>query len=112
MSENAWNPLPQGVLTDDFFHNLKLIQSAAHTEESEDVQVRRFLILGQEAALIYVDGMVSDTKIQHFLLQPALHAPPLPENGDLGENVIAEVYQKGYKKGDRILREAVVTVAQ
>lgn len=87
MSENAWNPLPQGILTDDFFHNLKLIQSAAHTEESEDVQVRRFLILGQEAALIYVDGMVSDTKIQHFLLQPALQAPPLPENGDLGEHL-------------------------
>ena len=33
------------------------------------------------------------------------------ENGDLGENVIAEVYQKGYKKGDRILRYAMVMVA-
>ena len=28
-----------------------------------------------------------------------------------GENEIAEVYQKGYKKGDRILRYAMVTVA-
>lgn len=33
------------------------------------------------------------------------------ENDELGENVIAEVYQKGYKKGDRILRYAMVTVA-
>ncbi len=33
------------------------------------------------------------------------------EDEALSENVIAEVYQKGYKKGDRILRYAMVTVA-
>lgn len=33
------------------------------------------------------------------------------ENEELSENVIAEVYQKGYKKGDRVLRYAMVTVA-
>ena len=33
------------------------------------------------------------------------------EREDLGENVIADVFQKGYKKGDRVLRHAMVTVA-
>lgn len=33
------------------------------------------------------------------------------ERDDLGENVIADVYEKGYKKGDRVLRHAKVTVA-
>jgi molecular chaperone GrpE len=33
------------------------------------------------------------------------------ENEELSENVIAEVYQKGYKKGDRVLRYAMVMVA-
>lgn len=33
------------------------------------------------------------------------------EDAERGENEIAEVYQKGYKKGDRVLRYAMVTVA-
>ena len=33
------------------------------------------------------------------------------EDEELGENTVAEVLQQGYKKGDRILRHAVVKVA-
>ena len=33
------------------------------------------------------------------------------EDEDLGENVIAEVLQKGYKMGDTVLRAAMVKVA-
>lgn len=33
------------------------------------------------------------------------------EDENYGENVIAEVFQKGYKKGDRIIRHAMVKVA-
>ena len=33
------------------------------------------------------------------------------ESDDLGENVIAEVFQSGYKLGDRIVRHAMVQVA-
>lgn len=33
------------------------------------------------------------------------------ESDDLGENVIAEVFQPGYKLGDRIVRHAMVQVA-
>jgi len=33
------------------------------------------------------------------------------EDEELGDNVIAEVFQKGYKMGDRILRHAMVKVA-
>ena len=33
------------------------------------------------------------------------------EDDELGENVIASVFSKGYKLGDRIIREAVVQVA-
>lgn len=33
------------------------------------------------------------------------------EDEELGENVIAAVFSKGYKLGDRIIREAVVQVA-
>lgn len=44
---------------------------------------------------------------------PNLHnAVQQVESEEYGEGKIVSVYQKGYKKGDRILREAVVTVAQ
>ncbi len=33
------------------------------------------------------------------------------EDESLGENVIAEVFQKGYKRGDKVIRYAVVKVA-
>lgn len=43
---------------------------------------------------------------------PMLHNAVMHvEDENLGENVIAEVFQKGYKKGDRIIRHAMVKVA-
>ncbi|MBQ0126264.1 MAG: nucleotide exchange factor GrpE [Clostridiales bacterium] len=43
---------------------------------------------------------------------PSLHNAVMHvEDENLGENIIAEVFQKGYKKGDRIIRYAMVKVA-
>lgn len=43
---------------------------------------------------------------------PSIHsAVMVTEDENLGENEIAEVFSKGYKLGDKILREAVVKVA-
>lgn len=43
---------------------------------------------------------------------PELHnAVSHIENAELGENVVAEVLQKGYRIGDRIIRHAIVQVA-
>lgn len=33
------------------------------------------------------------------------------EDENLGENVVAQVFQKGYKRGDRVIRHAMVVVA-
>lgn len=43
---------------------------------------------------------------------PAMHsAVMVVEDPELGSNVIAQVFSKGYKLGDKIIREAVVKVA-
>ncbi len=43
---------------------------------------------------------------------PELHnAVSHIENEELGENVIADVFQKGYKLGDKVIRHAMVQVA-
>ena len=39
------------------------------------------------------------------------HAVSQVEDEELGENTIAQVFQKGYKLGDRIIRPAMVSVA-
>ena len=33
------------------------------------------------------------------------------EDGELGENVIAEVFQQGFQIGDKVIRHAMVKVA-
>ncbi len=43
---------------------------------------------------------------------PTMHsAVATTQDEELGENVIAQVFSKGYKLGDKIIREAVVQVA-
>ena len=43
---------------------------------------------------------------------PELHnAVSMVEDENLGENTISAVYQKGYKIGDKIIRHAMVVVA-
>ncbi len=64
------------VLTEEYRRNAALIRRYAHAEESEDVVIREFRVLGADAAIIYVDGLAGEDKIQRFLMQPLLSAPP------------------------------------
>lgn len=91
MTDTPWSPLAQGVLTEDYQQNLRLLRQAAHAEESEDVFIREFQVLGQPAALLYVDGLVNDANVQRFLLEPLLQAPPLPEGLDLQQHLTRNV---------------------
>ena len=51
-------------------------------------------------------GTISDR------FDPELHnAISHIENEELGENVIAQIFQRGYKLGDKIIRHAMVSVA-
>ena len=74
MEENAWIPLQNGVLTEQYQQNIRLIRQAAHAEESEDVILRQFEAMGQKAALLYVDGLSDSETLQRFLLDPLLKA--------------------------------------
>lgn len=82
MSDTPWNPLPDAVLTGNWRDNLRLIRSASHADESEDVCVRLFRAMGRDAALICVDGLSGAEQIQRFLLSPLMSAKA-PE-GDAG----------------------------
>ena len=80
MDGNAWEPVKDGVITEQFAQNVQLLRRAAHAEESEDVILRQFQALGHKAALLYVDGLADGETLQRFLLNPLLKAAP-PQDG-------------------------------
>ena len=72
---------------------------------------------GMKAIVSQIDTAMEKLGIEKFgeagdAFDPMLHNAVMHvEDDNLGENVIAEVFQKGYKKGDRIIRHAMVKVA-
>lgn len=55
---------------------------------------------------------VEEIKAEGEVFDPNLHNAVMHvESGEFGEGQIVEVFQKGYKKGDKVIRHAVVKVA-
>ena len=80
MEKDTWAPQPSGVITGAYRQDAALLQRAAHAQDSEDVVLREFEVLGHPAALLYVDGLTDSQAVQRFLLEPLLHAAvPAPE---------------------------------
>lgn len=69
------------------------------------------LIVNQFADTLKKLG-IEEFGVRGDVFDPNLHnAVMRTEDETLGENTVAEVLQKGYRKGDRILRHAMVKVA-
>ncbi|MBR0235245.1 MAG: nucleotide exchange factor GrpE [Clostridia bacterium] len=68
-------------------------------------------IVGQVASAMEKLGVETFGNVGETF-DPMLHNAVMHvDDENLGENVIADVFQKGYKKGDRIIRHAMVKVA-
>ena len=69
------------------------------------------MIFGQFAGVFEVQG-VEAFGAAGDAFDPELHNAVMhSENPDLGENVIAEVFSKGWRVGEKLIREATVGVA-
>lgn len=77
----------------------------------EDYKKGIDLIFNQFAEMLKKNGVEAyGERGEEF--DPNIHnAVMTVEDAELGENQIASVFSKGYKLGDKIIREAVVTVA-
>lgn len=62
------------ALTGDFEEKRRLLRTAMRIPASEDAMERRFLLLGRQAALYYVDGLSSSAVLQEYILRPCLRA--------------------------------------
>ena len=91
MSEKTWEKQHQGVITGDYIQDLALIRRLSHAETSEDVKIHEFTLLDHPAAVIYIDGMANDAKVQEFLLTPCLTAAPLPAGEEMESYLDFEV---------------------
>lgn len=86
-------------------------RAAAADRESADY------IKGIEMIVKQFEGIVSNMNIEEIAksgdtFDPNFHEAVMHvEDENLGENVIAEVLQKGYKIGDTVIRAAMVKVA-
>lgn len=87
-------------------------RAANNTECSfEDYKKGIDLIFNQFSEILNKTGVESYGE-RGDAFDPNIHnAVMTVEDDELGENQIASVFSKGYKLGDRIIREAVVTVA-
>ena len=87
-------------------------RAANNTECSfEDYKKGIDLIFNQLSEILNKTGVESYGE-RGDAFDPNIHnAVMTVEDDELGENQIASVFSKGYKLGDRIIREAVVTVA-
>ena len=87
-------------------------RAANNTEGSfEDYKKGIDLIFNQFNEILKKTGVESYGE-RGDAFDPNIHnAGMTAEDDELGENTVAEVFSKGYKLGDKIIREAVVKVA-
>lgn len=87
-------------------------RAAANSDAGyEDYKKGIEMIFNQLIQILEKSGVESYGKVGDEF-DPNFHnAVMIVEDESLGENVIADVFTKGYKLGDRIIREAVVKVA-
>ena len=63
------------ALKDDFEENVRVIERAMHIPLSEDAVRRDLTIAGRRAALYFVDGMVDNERIAHYVIAPCMLLP-------------------------------------
>lgn len=85
----------------------------AAAAESSDEEYKKGVLLTLESFKIAFEQLkVEEINPLGEPFDPALHnAVMTEENADFGENTVSAVFQKGYKTGDKIIRPAMVKVA-
>ncbi|GFP77048.1 nucleotide exchange factor GrpE [Clostridium fungisolvens] len=119
---------------DNFRKRTSKEKEGIYTDACEDVLKEMFPVLDNLERAVTVDGSVDDLKkgvdmtVRQFKnafeklgveeieangeFDPNLHQAVMHiEDENLGANTIAEVFQKGYKKGSKVLRFTMVKVA-
>ena len=81
--------------------------------ECKDEEFKKGIALIQNTLKEVFDGMdVKEIPAQDEQFDPNIHEAVMHiDNPAYGENIVTEVYRKGYKLGDKVIRHSMVIVA-
>ena len=65
----------QTIFSRNLEKNLKALQERLHLDVNDDVVVRRFSALGQDCALLYVEGLSDGEQMAQQILRPMMNSP-------------------------------------
>lgn len=99
--------------------NLETLKRLLHLDVNDDVILRRFSALGQDCALLYVDGLAGGADIAEHILRPLLNSPLFLSGRDAlrqaGETVLtaAEIQEESdpQKAVEQLLRGQCLLLA-
>ena len=90
---------------------LDILEKASQYSEADKIAEGLALTVKQAAALLSKLGIEETAKVGDSF-DPNFHNAVLHiEDEAFGENEIVEIFQRGYRRGDRIVRHAMVKVA-
>lgn len=81
----------QTIFSRNLEKNLKALQERLHLDVNDDVVVRRFSALGQDCALLYVEGLSDGEQMAQHILRPMMNSPLALAGRSAAEQVMQSV---------------------
>lgn len=81
----------QTIFCRDLEKNLKTLQQRLHLDVNDDVVLRRFDALGQDCALLYVEGLSDGEQMAQHILRPMMNSPLALAGRSAAEQVMQSV---------------------
>ena len=89
------------------------IERALAAQEGSEAELRKGIaMVQQQIHNVFTQMHIEPIDAENIPFDPQLHNAVMHiEDENLGENMVVQVLQKGYKLGDKVLRYAMVKVA-
>lgn len=81
----------QTIFCRDLEKNLKTLQQRLHLDVNDDVVLRRFAALGQDCALLYMEGLSDGEQMAQHILRPMMNSPLVLAGRSTAEQVMQNV---------------------
>lgn len=81
----------QTIFSRNLEKNLKALQERLHLDVNDDVVLRRFDALGQDCALLYVEGLSDGEQMAQHILRPMMNSPLALAGRSAAEQVMQSV---------------------
>lgn len=81
----------QTIFSRNLEKNLKALQERLHLDVNDDVVLRRFDALGQDCALLYVEGLSDGEQMAQHILRPMMNSPLALAGRSTAEQVMQSV---------------------